>query len=66
MPLGTPELKLVTTNCFGKIVKRILNRRPVDTTDKYGRIDERQFAFQQGKGCGTYMASMAETIEEAF
>lgn len=53
------------TNCMGKVMEKIVNRRLSQTLEDKDLLDWRQFAFRQGKGTGMYLATLGEIIDQA-
>ncbi|XP_058837029.1 uncharacterized protein LOC131693322 [Topomyia yanbarensis] len=51
--------------CISKTFERMANRRLTDILEQRQLLDNRQHAFRKGKGTGSYLASLGETLEQA-
>lgn len=54
------------TSCVSKIMERMVNRRLTTYLTENQSLDSRQFAFQRGRGTGTYHAVLGQVLDDAL
>lgn len=54
------------TSCIGKVMERMINRRLSTILREKNLLDERQYAFQRGKGAGIYLANLGQVLHDAL
>lgn len=57
---------IALTSCASKIMEKMVNRRLVEHLETNGHLDHRQHAFRAGRGTGTFLAELGQTLDDAL